>query len=546
MKNTDAITAPATMLVAEARGVSLVGGLPSGNGRSRFHAVEPRTGLRRNLAFIEATEAEVAESVSLASASFETLAEIPASALADLLERIGENLVAMSDRLIAVAEAETGLARPRLLGEHARTCHQLLAFAHVIRAGQHHDPIIDTAVPDATPAPVPDLRRVSIPTGPVAVFSASNFPFAFSVAGGDTASALAAGCPVIVKAHPSHPETSELAAFAVLDAVAALGFPRGTFSLIQGRGHAPGRQLVEHPGVTAVGFTGSEGAGRALMDLAMARPVPIPVYAEMGSLNPIVITAAAMAARGQVVAQGLAASVLLGGGQFCTKPGLVLAPAGRATEAFIDTVVGLVVTEGPANYMLSEPIQARFAEHVTEHLAPLTAGRMWQGPTPQVGICAPGTVTVLEASELLLRPDLLREHFGPSCIVAVYRSLDELAALIAALPGGLTATLHAEPEESGAVGSVVAALRAKAGRLLWNQFPTGVAVVGSMHHGGPYPASTFQAHTSVGWTAVRRFQRPVAYQNFPDESLPPALRDGNPLKITRLVNGELTKEPISR
>jgi acyl-CoA reductase-like NAD-dependent aldehyde dehydrogenase len=526
-----------------AQGASIIGGIASARGASHFRAVDPRTGQARDLVFADATEDEVNQAVGLACAAFEELEKISDNARAGLLERIAANIAQLGDTLIDAAHGETGLPRPRLIGERARTCDQLMQFAQIIRAGIHLDVIIDTARSDGAQPPSPDLRRTTVPLGPVVIFSASNFPLAFSVAGGDTASALAAGCPVIVKAHPAHPETSELTARAVAEAVEDLGLPPGMFSLLQGAQHAPGHQLVTHPGVSAVGFTGSEAGGRALWELAMERPIPIPVFAEMGSLNPVVVTQAALAARATEIAEGLANSILLGAGQFCTKPGFVLLPDGPDTEAFVDIVVQMVVTAAPPHYLLSESIRERFLDHAKSHLEPPPAGRVWRGPMTD-GITAPGMVTLLRVSDLSRTPHVFEEHFGPSCVLAVYDSSAGLTTALDMLPSGLTATVHAQPHESPGTNALISALRGKVGRLIWNQFPTGVTVAGSMHHGGPYPGSSVSAHTSVGWTALRRFQRPVTYQNFPDDALPAALKDANPLGLTRRVDGELTDRQL--
>nr|WP_260312198.1 MULTISPECIES: aldehyde dehydrogenase (NADP(+)) [unclassified Rathayibacter] len=445
------------------------------------------------------------------------------------LEAVATALDSRSDDLVAIADAETHLGSPRLPGELARTTAQLRLFAAVIREGSYLEATIDHADPANTP-PNGDMRRLLVPLGPVAVFAASNFPFAFSVAGGDTASALAAGNPVVVKAHPGHPETSTLTAEIVMAALVAAGAPDGLFALVSG--HEAGIALVEHPLITAVGFTGSVSGGRALFDRAVSRLVPIPFYGELGSLNPVVITAAAAAARGAELAAGLAGSFTMGAGQFCTKPGLVFVPSG---SDFAAALAPEIPTRRGA-VLLTESIRASFPRG----LAALSAepGVSVVAGDPEQG--ADGATAVAlrtDVATLLKRPDvLLEECFGPVTVLVEYASEAELLATLAVVPGSLTATVHAEPEEP--LGDLVDALRSKAGRLLFGGWPTGVAVTWSQQHGGPYPAST-SVFTSVGATAIRRFLRPVTYQTAPAAVLPAALRDGNPLGIVRRVDGVL-------
>lgn len=439
------------------------------------------------------------------------------------LHAVADGLDTAVDELLALADEETGLGEVRLRGEVSRATGQLRMFARVVTEGSYLEATIDHADRAATP-PRPDLRRVLRPLGPVAVFAASNFPFAFSVAGGDTASALAVGCPVVVKAHPGHPRLSRRTAELVGEALAAAGAPSGMFGLVDG--FDAGLALVDHPDITAVAFTGSLAGGRALHDRAAARPAPIPFFGELGSVNPVVVTAEADAERGADLAAGLAGSFQLGAGQFCTKPGLVFVPDGSALEAALPALVG-----ADAPRMLTPSIAEGFE-----------AGQQRVEGVPGVavvaGVAGRPTIAATDVTTLAAhRAELLAEVFGPFTLLVRYRSRAELVTALDGLEGSLTATLHAGAEE--AVDDVLPRLEEIAGRLLFAGWPTGVAVTWSQHHGGPWPATTSQ-HTSVGATAVRRFQRPIAYQDAPDAVLPPALRAANPLGIPRRVDGLAT------
>ena len=506
-------------------------------------SVDPRTGTAFGPQFRDATPAEVAAGVEAASEAFLVTRRAAPATIAGLLEAIADGLEALGDDLIDTAVAETGLDATRITGERGRTCGQLRAFAEVARSGAHLDIRIDPVDPDTVP-PRPDLRRMQVPIGPVAVWGASNFPLAFSVPGGDTASALAAGCPVVVKAHPSHPATSELCAAVIAAAVAEVGLPAGTFALLHGRDPSVSRALVTAPGIAAAGFTGSQAAGRALYDLAAARPDPIPVFAEMGSLNPQFVTEAAVAERGQELAAGLVGSVTLGTGQFCTKPGLVFLPdsaGGRALEAAITAAAAEVAPAPLLGAGIGTGLRARLVE-----LADLTGVEVvLAGRSSEVGAWAGPTVLVTDADTLARTPVLREECFGPATILVRVGSLEEMAALVPDLPGSLTASIHAAGADVDHLDDLVAALQHKVGRVVWNQFPTGVAVTHAMHHAGPYPASTFVQHTSVGSAAIARFVRPVTFQNAPQALLPAPLRDDNPHGRWRLVDGQLTQEALA-
>ena len=467
-----------------------------------------------------ATGAQAAFAATVGSSSAERASWLVA--VADALDARGAELVPLADE-------ESHLGIPRLTGELARTTAQLRLFADAILEGSYLEATIDHPSATTTP-PRPDLRRLLRPLGPVAVFSASNFPFAFSVAGGDTASALAAGCPVIVKAHSAHPRLSARTAEIVTDALEAAGAPEGVFGIVDGR--EAGVALVRHPGITAVGFTGSLHGGRALFDLASSRPDPIPFYGELSAVNPVIVTPAASAARGEELATGLAASFTLGAGQFCTNPGVVFVPAG---SGFAERVAA-AIDPASAAPMLTDGIATAYAEGlarlVTSGAAGLVAGSLDQAP----GTGSPVVLTTTATAVMDDPSTLLAECFGPSTLIVEYDTVDQALAAIRAVGGSLTATVHAQPDEP--VDAIVSVLSSIAGRVLFSGWPTGVAVSWAQHHGGPWPSTT-SIHTSVGVTALRRWQRPIAYQDAPDHALPPELREANPLGIPRRVDGRL-------
>lgn len=527
------------------QGKSLLAGRTGATGGTVFRAINPATSETLAPDFHEASLAEVDAALQAAAAAFEDYRARPPETRAILLESIAAEIEALGDTLLQRAQAETGLPPARLQGERARTCGQLRLFAQVVREGSWVDARIDPALPDRQPLPRPDLRRMLIPLGPVVVFGSSNFPLAFSVAGGDTASALAAGCPVIVKAHRAHPGTAELVGHAVVRAVAACSLPAGLFSLVHGGGLTVGIAMVKHPAVAAVGFTGSHAAGRALCDAAAARPHPIPVFAEMSSLNPVFLLPGALRERGAALAQGLLGSFTLGAGQFCTKPGLIFALRGADTDAFLQALATAVQGAACAT-MLTPGIQAAFVENRTKVTAlPDVKILAAAGAAPDASKTqGQPSVAVTTAANFLKHPALATEAFGPFTLVITAASADELTACVRALEGQLTATLHGTAADLAAAGPLVALLEQKAGRLLVNGFPTGVEVSPAMNHGGPSPATSDSRHTSVGTAALLRFARPVCYQNFPEALLPEALRNANPLGLMRLVDGKLTREPL--
>lgn len=488
---------------------------------------------------MEATAQEVDAAVRAAHEARGALAD--RTVRAAFLRGAADRLRAAEGHLVEAADAETALGPVRLTGELARTCYQLRAFADIVDEGAFLDVVINHPDDTATP-PIPDLRRYKVSLGVVAVYSASNFPFAFSVAGGDTASALAAGCPVVVKAHPDHPALSELVAKVLRTAAAEHGVPAGVVGLVHG--FEAGVELIRHPLVAAAGFTGSVRGGRALFDAAAARPVPIPFHGELGSLNPVVITEAAAAERAEAIGTGLAASMTLGVGQFCVKPGLVLAPSGAAGDRLLKSLTD-AVSDTEAGVLLDHRMRDNFLAGVAERTGlPDVESPVTPGAGGEHTVSA-GFLTV--AAEKLTTEGaydlLLEECFGPVTVIVRYDDDAQAQAVLSRLPGNLTATVHLSAEEAAGEGrgaEILAELTSLAGRVLVNGWPTGVAVAPAQHHGGPYPATT-STSTSVGGTAIERWLRPVAYQGAPEALLPAELRDDNPLGLPRRFNGTLER-----
>jgi NADP-dependent aldehyde dehydrogenase len=502
----------------------------AGNTTAGNNAVEDHT-------VPDTTPAELDAALAAAARAAGPLAALRPVERAALLRAAADALDAAAGELVPIAIAESSLPEARLTGEVARSSGQLRLFAAALEEGSYLEVIVDTADQDAAPVPRPDLRRMLVPLGPVLVFAASNFPFAFSVPGGDTASALAAGAPVVLKAHPGHPELSERTGKVLVDALRAAGAPEGTFAVVHGMD--AGTSALTDPRIKAAAFTGSVRGGRALLDIATSRPEPIPFYGELGSLNPVFVTPAAVAARGETIADGYVSSFTLGTGQFCTKPGLLFLPEGHGLE---ERLVEAVRGTAPAG-MLNDRIRAGHAEERErlEELGPVRA--LVHGADAAAGV-AP-TLLATTAKELLADPDpLLQECFGPTSIVVEYSGPEELLAAAEAFGGNLTATVHAEDADALALPPLLDLLRERTGRLVYNGWPTGVAVAWAMHHGGPYPATTASVHTSVGATAVRRFLRPICYQNTPQALLPDALRDDNPLGLPRRINGKVTRDTL--
>jgi len=495
--------------------------------------------------FEEATEAQVDLAFEAAEQAFHEFRRASAVRRAAFLERITEEIESLGDDLLTTANLETALPiAERLVGERGRTVNQLKMFAALIREGSWVDARIDRGLPSRKPVPKPDVRRMLIPIGPVAVFGASNFPLAFSVAGGDTASALASGCPVIFKAHPAHPATSELVADAIIRAAKEHRMPAGVFSLLQSTRNEIATAVVKHARAKAVAFTGSLRAGRALFDSAGSRSHPIPVYAEMGSINPVFLLPGALNERAEAIAQGMSTSVMLGGGQFCTSPGLAVGIGSPNFARFSEALGELVKRAQPATMLHSGVLQSfeagvkrvRAIEGVQAMASMNTADNSKAQALP--------TVFATDFGTFMKHPALSEELFGPSTLVVGCGSPEDMLAIAQGLEGHLTATIHGTAQDLAEYSALITILENKVGRLIFNGFPTGVEVCASMQHGGPYPATTDSRTTSVGTAAILRFARPIAYQNFPQAALPIELQDENPRGIWRLVDGHLTREKL--
>ncbi|MGA4320199.1 aldehyde dehydrogenase (NADP(+)) [Ectopseudomonas hydrolytica] len=522
-------------------GHNYIGGERRAAGTTLLESIDASSGEALPYAFTQATPEEVDAAAQAAAATYPLYRNLSAERRAEFLDAIADELDALGDDFVALVTRETALPAARIQGERGRTSGQMRLFAKVLRRGDFYGARIDRALPDRQPLPRPDIRQYQIGVGPVAVFGASNFPLAFSTAGGDTASALAAGCPVVFKAHSGHMATAECVADAVIRAAEKTGMPKGVFNMIFGGG--VGELLVKHPAIQAVGFTGSLKGGRALCDMAAARPQPIPVFAEMSSVNPVIVLPGALKARGATVAKELAGSVVLGCGQFCTNPGLVIGI--RSTE-FSDFVAGLgdAIASQPAQTMLNAGTLRSYAGGVAQlnghakvtHLA----GNEQTGNQAQPQLFKADVSMLLEGDHLLQE-----EVFGPTTIVVEVADSAELTRALQSMHGQLTATLIAERDDLSAFRDLLPLLEVKAGRVLLNGYPTGVEVCDSMVHGGPYPATSDARGTSVGTLAIHRFLRPVCYQNYPDEVLPEALQNANPLGIQRLVDGVHSREALS-
>ena len=501
-------------------GRQLIRGSFHAAGTSIFDSIHADTGKPLGHTFYEATTDEVDQAAKAAAEAFMKLRTVDHKIRAAFLKSIAAEIALLGDEFIEMAAQETGLGIERLKGERARTMNQLNAFASFIEDGKWVRAIIDRADPERKPLPKPDLRQMQIPLGPVAVFGASNFPFAFSVAGGDTASALASGCPVIFKAHPAHPVTCEMAAIAIIKAIEKSGLPTGTFSLVHGRSNDVGSTLVMHPLVKAVAFTGSFRGGKALFDLAVRRPDPIPVYAEMGSVNPVIILSSAIKDKSDAAARQLAASITVGSGQFCTNPGLLLLRDEPDTHTFLAKV---------ANELKAVPSATMLTSTIAEsYLRGIAAQRKTAGVTSlsdEPGEQPNSHLLKINASDALKNPSIMEEVFGPSSVAIISRNIQELVSFCEKLDGQLTATILGEPAELEQALPIIQVLREKVGRVIINGYPTGVEVSPAMVHGGPFPATTDSRSTSVGTSAIYRFTRPVCYQNFPQTLLPSELRD---------------------
>lgn len=518
-------------------GKNIIGNTLSAIGTQTFKGINPSNSAALEGVFYEATKQEVDKAVQLAEAAFQEYRTVSGAERADFLETIAEEILALGDELLNRCHEETGLPLGRLTGERGRTVGQLRLFASLIREGSWVDARIDNAIPDRQPAPKADIRMMQRPIGPVGVFGASNFPLAFSVAGGDTASALAAGCPVVVKGHPAHPGATELVASAIQKAVIKSKMPNGTFSMVQGKSIDVGIALVNHPAIKAIGFTGSYNGGKAIFDAANKRPEPIPVYAEMGSTNPLFILPEALAQNGATIAQGLKNSVTLGVGQFCTNPGITITVGGKKSNEFSATLKG-EFANSDSGTMLTIPMQQSYAQKVAHLETQKEVVLLAKGKdNPASKSAGKAHLLTTSGSDFLNNKDLEEEVFGPSTILVTSESEAEMMSIAKRLGGHLTASVFGTENDLKKFAGLLAILEQKVGRLIINAYPTGVEVCHSMVHGGPFPATTDSRMTSVGTGAITRFTRPVCFQGFPDFLLPDELKEGNPLGIRRLVDG---------
>jgi 2,5-dioxopentanoate dehydrogenase len=513
--------------------------------RSPFHASNPSTGEKLEPAFGEATGAQANEALLAADGAFDALRTATPETRALLLETLSDEILALGDALLERAHAETALPMARLTGERARAMNQCKMFANLIREGSWAEAAIDRAIPDRQPLPKPDIRRVLMPIGPVVVFGASNFPFAIGVVGTDSVCALAAGCPVVVKGHPAHPGTSEMLTRAVMNALRKVGLPDGCFSMLHGRGHDIGVELVKHPLTQAVAFTGSLKGGRALFDVACARPDPIPFYGEMGSVNPVFLLPGALRERGDKIAEGYIGSVTMGVGQFCTNPAIVLGLKGAELEQFTHAAGDLAKKVPPQSMLHAGICEAYEAGTAVWHTVKglNLAGESEAEPDHKKTQAAcrifTTSIDVLEHNE-----ELRREVFGPCSIVTECPTLEDMLRFARGLEGQLTATIHGTAADLQEYAPLVRVLERKVGRIIFNGFPTGIEPCPSMHHGGPYPAATHSFFTSIGTSSIYRFVRPVCFQGFPDEALPEPIQNGNPRGALRLVDGQYTRDPV--
>ncbi|MGC2474390.1 MAG: aldehyde dehydrogenase (NADP(+)) [Candidatus Sulfotelmatobacter sp.] len=529
--------------LAKLSGRSLIGFREGSGNEKPLYAANPATGESLQPGFIPATAEEVDLAARLAADAFETYRMTPGRQRAAFLRTIASNIESVAEEIIERAGQETALPPARLQGETVRTCAQLRLFAQVAEEGSWVNARIDRADPERKPLPKPDIRSLLRPLGPVVVFGASNFPLAFSVAGGDTASALAGGNTVIVKAHAAHPGTSELVGHAIRQSVRESGLPEGVFSLLFGSGSRIGAALMKHPMVKAGGFTGSRTAGRILMDVAAARPEPVPFYAEMSSTNPVFILPGALRERADQIAAGLHASFTMGAGQFCTKPGMVFLQKGPDAIPFENKLRQLVKDSTPF-HLLTKTIHSAYDSSITGRKQRSGVAVSATGSQSAEGFGA-GSVLFETDADSFLGSDLDAEIFGPTTILVQHSQRNQVLAIARGLEGQLTATIDGTDQDLRDFADLIAILETKAGRLVFNSFPTGVEVTHAMVHGGPYPSTSDGRSTSVGSQAIFRFTRLVCYQGFPEAALPDELKNANPLGIWRMVNGEMTREPIN-
>ncbi|MFT5437031.1 MAG: alpha-ketoglutaric semialdehyde dehydrogenase [Ulvibacter sp.] len=524
-------------------GKNYIGNQLSAEGSTTYRTFNPQLNIENESVFVEATTNEINNAVALASEAYKEFVKTSGTKKAAFLNTIADEILALDDLLIKTYCSETGLPEGRAKGERGRTVGQLRSFAELVKEGNWVEATIDTAEPDRQPIPKSDIRKMLIPLGPVVVFGASNFPLAYSTAGGDTAAALAAGCPVIVKSHPMHAGTSELVASAIIKASEATGMPNGVFSNLNSSGIEVGQLLVQHPGVKSVGFTGSIKGGRALYNLAAKREEPIPVFAEMGSVNPVVILPKALENNGETLAKTYAGSVTMGTGQFCTNPGLILGIKGEELNQFISSLSAEILKIDPS-CMLHPNILGAYEKNKEKAISQAELSVTADYESDVQPNHARQSITTVEGKSFLKNKTLHQEVFGPFSMVVQCEDANELTTIISNLEGQLTGTLIAEDSEAANYPALIDALQNRVGRIIYNGVPTGVEVCPAMVHGGPYPASTDSRFTAVGVDSIKRWARPFSYQDWPNDLLPAELKNENLLKISRLVNNEQTVAKI--
>jgi len=523
-------------------GKNYIGNTLSAEGNKTYKTFNPQLNIENEHTFYEATSDEINEAVELAAKAFKSFRHTSGKQKADFLNAIADEILALDDELINVYCSESGLPEGRAKGERGRTVFQLRSFADLVAEGSWVEATIDTAIPDRQPLPKSDIRKMNIPLGPVVVFGASNFPLAYSTAGGDTAAAFAAGCPVIVKSHPMHAGTGELVASAIIKAANKTNMPNGVFSNLNSSGIEVGVQLVKHPEVKAVGFTGSIRGGRALLDLAAQREEPIPVFAEMGSINPVIMLPNALKNRSESLAKTYASSITLGTGQFCTNPGLIIGIKGNDLTNFISTLANEIVKIEPS-CMLHPNIYGAYESNKAKALAQPELSVVANYDTDVKENYARQAITTVEGKTFLANSTLHQEVFGPFSMVVQCENVEQMEAIISNLEGQLTGTLIADGEAEQ-YSNIISALQNRVGRLIYNGVPTGVEVCPSMVHGGPYPASTDSRFTAVGINSIKRWVRPFSFQDWPNQLLPDELKNENPLGISRNVDGKQTNQKI--
>jgi len=523
----------------------IAGEWASGDPEKGFHAVNPAGGETLEPEYLEATAEQIDEAVTKAREAYYELRSLTPERKASFLEILADNLELHFHGIVERAGLESGLSEQRLQFEFVRTLDQPRRFAKLLREGSWVNARIDRGDSNRKPRPKPDMRTMLQPLGPVAVFGASNFPIAISVLGTDTISAFAAGCPVIVKAHPAQPGTCELTAIALQEAINEFSLPDGTFSLLHGAGIEVGEQLVKHPQLSAVAFTGSLPGGRSLMNLAASRPVPIPVFAEMGSLNPVFLLPDALKQRKEVIAKGLVQSLTLDAGQFCTNPGILLALEGPDLDRFLQHLSQEIAEVAPQT-MLHAGIYKNYQTRVQaiQGVEGVSCAATSKPETEEQQLHAGANLFVTDYNTWKQSPELQEECFGPSTILIKARNLEELQDFARNMQGSLTATLQGTEKDFADHQSLQQLLETHVGRLVFNGFPTGVEIGNATHHGGPYPATSTAVHTSIGLAAIERFVRPVCYQNCPDAQLPEELKNANPRKLLRTIDGHLTQDSI--